>query len=103
METRKTPEQDRSKEEGEKIPESWEKLGEIPAEVGREISSVKETAAESFWGRAADFADAAASQGLSRELGAFLKKFSELNDQTLASARLRSARERVAAGLRPAA
>ena len=103
METKKTPEQDQFRPETEKIPESWEKAGEIPAEVGREVSSAKETLAESYWGRTADFAESAAVRGLGQELGPFLKKFSELNDQALASARLRSARERVAEKLRPAA
>jgi len=103
METKRTPEQDRSGKETGKVPESWEKFGEVPAEVSRELSSAKETLAESFWGRPADFAESAAKQGLGQELGAFLKKFSELNDEALASARLRSARERVVQKLPPAA
>ncbi|MFA6603928.1 MAG: hypothetical protein WCT10_03770 [Patescibacteria group bacterium] len=98
----KIPEQDRARAGVGKIPEFWGKDGEAPAEIGRELIATNEAVAEIFWGRAADFAESAAAQGLSRELGPFLKKFSELNDRTFASGRLRAARIRVAEKLPPA-
>jgi len=102
METKKAPEGEPAARESEGVPETWEKFGEVPAEVGREVRAAKETLAEQFWGGAAGFAENAASGGLAKELGPFLKRFAELGDREIAGDKLRASRDRVARGLEAA-